>query len=99
MAAATDFTVHQEVIEDALHAVKTARAQPGIDPTRVYVLGHSLGGMLAPRIGIADPTIAGLIVLAGPARPLEEAMAAQVRVPDRGRRHDLTRRAAGDRPG
>ncbi len=79
MAAATDFTVHQEVIEDALHAVKTARAQPGIDPTRVYVLGHSLGGMLTPRIGIADPTIAGLIVLAGPARPLEEAMAAQVR--------------------
>ena len=79
VAALTDFTVHQEVIEDALHAVVALRAQRRIDPTRVFVLGHSLGGMLAPRIGTADPTIAGLIVLAGAARPLEQAIVAQAR--------------------
>jgi uncharacterized protein len=79
VAALTDFTVHQEVIEDVLDAVKALRAQATIDPARVFVLGHSLGGMLIPRIGTADPAIAGLIVLAGAARPLEEAIVAQTR--------------------
>jgi dienelactone hydrolase len=73
------FTVKEEVIEDALEAVRLLQSQPSIDPRRVFVLGHSLGGMLIPRIGAADTTIAGLIVLAGPARPLEEAIVAQTR--------------------
>jgi hypothetical protein len=63
---AQEFTVREEVIE-ALEAGRTLRTQPGIDPKRVFVLGHSLGRMLIPRIGTAGPTIAGLIVLAGPA--------------------------------
>jgi dienelactone hydrolase len=79
MAAVTDLTVHQEVIEDVLEAVKALRAQPRIDTARVFVLGHSLGGMLIPRIGTAESTIAGLIVLAGAGRPLEEAVVAQTR--------------------
>ena len=79
VAALENFTVRHEVIEDVLEAVKALRAQPLIDPERVFVLGHSLGGMLIPRIGAADPTIAGLIVLAGAARPLEEAIVAQTR--------------------
>jgi alpha-beta hydrolase superfamily lysophospholipase len=79
VAGLTGFTVHQEAIEDVLEAVKALRAQPRIDSARVFVLGHSLGGMLIPRIGTADPTIAGLIVLAGAARPLEEAIVAQTR--------------------
>jgi dienelactone hydrolase len=74
-----DFTVKDEVIDDVLEALKVLRTQPGIDPARVFVLGHSLGGMLIPRIGAADPAIAGLIVLAGAARPLEEAIATQTR--------------------
>jgi alpha-beta hydrolase superfamily lysophospholipase len=79
LAALKDFTVNQEVIDDALEAVKAVRAQPGIDAKRVFVVGHSLGGMLTPQMGVADPAIAGLIVLAGPARPLEEAIVAQTR--------------------
>jgi hypothetical protein len=79
LATVKEFTVKEEVVDDVLEAVKTLRAQQGIDPRRVFVLGHSLGGMLIPRIGTADPTIAGLIVLAGAARPLEEAIVAQTR--------------------
>jgi dienelactone hydrolase len=78
-AALTNFTVSQEVIDDVLEAVKALRAQPRIDSGRIFVLGHSLGGMLIPRIGTADPTIAGFTVLAGPARPLEQAIVAQTR--------------------
>jgi dienelactone hydrolase len=73
------FTVHHEVIEDVLEAVKVLRAHPRIDSARVFVLGHSLGGMLIPRIWTAEPTIAGAIVMAGAAHSLEEAIVAQVR--------------------
>jgi uncharacterized protein len=79
MAALTDFTVEQAVIEDVRAAVKVLYAQPRIDPARIFVLGHSLGGMLIPRIATNDPGIAGLIVMAGPARPLERAIAEQAR--------------------
>ena len=79
LQSVADFTVKQEVIDDALEAVKTLRATPGIDPARVYVLGHSLGGMLIPRIAAGDPSLAGVIVLAGAARPLEQAILEQTR--------------------
>jgi len=71
-------TLKEETVDDALAAVALLRQTAGIDPARVYVLGHSLGGYAIPRIGLADPQIAGLIVLAGPTRPLEEITLEQV---------------------
>jgi len=79
LAAIAEFTVKEEVIDDALAAVSLLRATEGIDGARVFVLGHSLGGLLAPRIAHADPDIAGLIILAGPTRPLEDLMLEQTR--------------------
>lgn len=79
MAALPGLTVKQEVLDDAVEAAKTLRATARVDPARVFVLGHSLGGMLIPRIGAADPSLAGLIVMAGAARPLEEAVLEQTR--------------------
>jgi dienelactone hydrolase len=73
------FTVQEETIDDALSAVAQLRLTPGIDPKRIFVLGHSLGGMLAPRIGQADPQIAGLIIMAGSVRPFEEIIVDQTR--------------------
>jgi uncharacterized protein len=79
IAPLTTFTVNEETVDDAVAAVRLLRGTRDIDPKRVFVLGHSLGGMVAPRIGRAAPTeIAGLIVMAGAARPLEDAMLAQV---------------------
>ena len=79
MASVRDFTLRQEVIDDVVAAVQALRAHPGIDAARVFVLGHSLGGMMVPRIASADPTVAGFIVMAGAARPLEDAIVAQTR--------------------
>ena len=79
LGTAKNVTVRQEVVDDVLEAVKLVRATPGIDPARVFVLGHSLGGTLVPRIAAADPTLAGLVVMAGAARPLEDAIVAQAR--------------------
>jgi uncharacterized protein len=73
-------TVQEETIDDALGAVAQLRALDSLDPKRIFVLGHSLGGMVAPRIGQADPRIAGLIILAGClARPLEDVIVEQER--------------------
>jgi dienelactone hydrolase len=71
-------TVKEEVIDDALEAVALLRERPEIDAQRIFVLGHSLGGYLAPRIGAADPQIRGLIILAGSARPLEDVILDQM---------------------
>jgi alpha-beta hydrolase superfamily lysophospholipase len=70
-------TVKEEVVDDALAAVELLRKTKGIDAKRVFVLGHSLGGLMAPRIGEQDPKIAGLIVLAGNTRPLEDLVLEQ----------------------
>jgi fermentation-respiration switch protein FrsA (DUF1100 family) len=72
-----NITVKEESIDDALLAVAQLRTVDGIDPKRVFVLGHSLGGMLAPRIAKSDPGIAGLIILAGSTRPLEDIIVEQ----------------------
>jgi dienelactone hydrolase len=71
---AAHFTVQEETVDDALLAAQLLRQTPGIDPQRVFVLGHSLGGMLIPRIGQQDPQLAGLIVMAGAAIPMEDAI-------------------------
>jgi len=71
-------TVKEEVIDDALEAVALLRERPEIDAQQIFVLGHSLGGYLAPRIGEADPQIRGLILLAGSARPFEDVFLDQM---------------------
>ncbi len=71
------FTLQQETVEDALAAVKLLHQNPAIDPARVYVLGHSLGGTAAPRIAQQDASLAGIILLAGSPRPLEDLMVEQ----------------------
>lgn len=77
MALLTNATVKEEVIDDAIAAVEMLRQTPGISPQKIFVLGHSLGGMLIPRIGKLDPKIGGLIVMAGNTRPFEDLFLAQ----------------------
>jgi dienelactone hydrolase len=77
-ARATAFTVKDETIDDALAAVTLAASTPRIDPARVFVLGHSLGGTVAPRIAAANPKIRGLIIMAGLVRPLAETLVDQL---------------------
>jgi hypothetical protein len=71
-------TVQHETIDDAVAAVALARTRPELDPARVFVLGHSLGGTAGPRIA-AQARADGLIVVAGMARPLVEVVLEQVR--------------------
>jgi hypothetical protein len=73
-----EITVQEETIDDALAAVALMRTLEEVDGERVYLLGHSLGATLVPRIGAQDPNIHGFVVLAGAARPLEDLYLEQV---------------------
>ena len=73
------FTVKEEAIDDAVAAVALLRKRPEVQAGRIFVLGHSLGAMLAPRIAAADPRIAGLVLMAGPVRSIEQSIVDQVR--------------------
>jgi len=72
------FTVKEEVLDDALAGAELLRHTPGVDPARVYVLGHSLGAMVAPKAAATDPKLAGIILMAGAARPLEDVVIDQL---------------------
>jgi|GEM_PF-2866156 len=69
-AEVEDFSVRHEYIEDVLAAVELLKAQPGVDPERVYIVGHSQGGMLAPRLAASGIDVAGMVLLAGSPRNL-----------------------------
>jgi len=71
-AAPSSLTVEAEVLEDVDAAISLAMNDSRLDHSRVYVLGHSLGGMLTPSIAASHPELAGIISMAGSLRPLWE---------------------------
>src|SRR5262249_54224790 len=72
-------TVKDEVIDDVRSAVALLATIPEIDPRRIFVAGHSMGALLAPRIASGSSDIAGIVMIASNARPLEDLVVEQVR--------------------
>jgi dienelactone hydrolase len=72
-------TVDDEVVDDAVAALSLLRTVPAVDPAAVFVLGHSLGGYLAPRIAArAGGGVRGVAILAGNTRGLPDVMLDQL---------------------
>jgi dipeptidyl aminopeptidase/acylaminoacyl peptidase len=73
-------TVKDEIIDDALAAAALLQGTAKIDKKKVFILGHSLGGFLIPRIGMAAKplNVAGFISIAGLTRPLEDTILRQM---------------------
>jgi hypothetical protein len=70
-------SVREETIEDAILAADLLRNDPRIDSNKIFIIGHSMGGMLAPRIDAEGGNFAGIIIMAGSPRKLEEIMMTQ----------------------
>lgn len=70
------FTVKEEVTDDAVAAIAFAKTIPGADPASVYVLGHSLGGMMAPKLATLA-AVKGIILAAAPATKLTDVLVEQ----------------------
>jgi dienelactone hydrolase len=79
VAADRDFTVSDEYVPAAVAGIRLLQRQPGTDPARVFAAGHSLGGSVAPRVAQAEPSVAGLVILAGGAQPLAWSAVRQFR--------------------
>lgn len=73
-----EMTLDIEVIDDAISALKFGREQSTIDPKRVFLLGHSLGGSVAPEIARRDGKLAGAILLAAASRPPDQIVLDQL---------------------
>ncbi|WP_226481388.1 alpha/beta hydrolase family protein [Natrinema amylolyticum] len=67
-----EYTLDRVTVDDALVAIEELRATEGVDPDRIVVVGHGLGGRAAPRIAARDGDLAGVVGLAAPARPFHE---------------------------
>ena len=78
-------TVKEETIEDAILALQMLKNDPRIDCGRIFILGHSMGAMLAPRIDAEGGDVKGLIMMAGTPYRLEDIVLRQLKQAGRGR--------------
>ncbi len=75
----TDIDIDKETVDDAVLAVKHISEQKSINPTKIFLLGHSLGGYMAPKIAQRAKELSGIILMAGSLSPLEDLILMQIR--------------------
>lgn len=74
-----DRATSADFANDVRTVVAWLRARSDVDPDRIFLLGHSEGGMIAPMVAAADTKIAGIVLLAGPAKTGREIIDFQQR--------------------
>lgn len=79
VSSSRSLSIDEEVADDAVAAARLLMADQAVDAKKVFILGHSLGAGAAPYIAKKEPKIAGVVMLAAPARPLYELVGEQVR--------------------
>ena len=85
-AFASGMTVREETIEDVLLAIALLRNDRRIDSGNIFILGHSMGAMLAPRIDAEGGDAKGLIMMAGTPNRLENIVLRQLKQGQKGNR-------------
>jgi len=78
MVKAGAITPYEETIEDVAEAYNLLLNRPEIDSDNIYILGHSMGGHLVPKINEHIDNPAGYIIMAGNISPLEDLMVEQI---------------------
>src|SRR6185369_12810131 len=74
-----DISLDAEVIDDAVTALELLRSRSEIDSGHLFVIGHSLGGLLAPEIAVRAGGVAGIALLSPPGRQPWEIVREQAR--------------------
>lgn len=59
----------QNFAEDAAAAFAFLKTEPAIDARHIGLIGHSEGGLIAPMVAARDPSVAFIVLLAGPGVP------------------------------
>jgi uncharacterized protein len=63
--------------QDAEAAFNFLKSQPTINPKKTGIIGHSEGGMIAPMVAATNKEIGFVVLIAGPAVPIDELLIAQ----------------------
>jgi uncharacterized protein len=72
-----EYTPYDEIEEDVLLAVELMKKNSHVDSTRIFLVGHSQGGMMLPNI-VRKTTVKGMIMMAANARPLQDMLIEQM---------------------
>ena len=75
----SNITIKDEVIEDVLAVIDFIKENNNYNNYKLYLIGHSLGGMLAPKIATISHKVDGIIYLAANSRPLEKLIETQTK--------------------
>lgn len=65
-------TIYDDSLYDVADAIAYAKSCDRINQDKIFILGHSLGGMMAPKIALDHPDVKGIISLAGSPRRLQD---------------------------
>lgn len=71
-------TLNEEYVEDVLSAIELLKKNSNIDGKRIYLVGHSLGGMILPRILSKTSDVKGAVFMAANSSRLEDIILKQV---------------------
>lgn len=72
------YTAQDEVVDDVLSAIQLLSGNSHVDSSRIFIVGHSQGGMMAPMISQQSGKLKGMILLAANARPIQDLMVEQM---------------------
>lgn len=74
----------QDLSSDVQVIFRYLTKQPGIRPDKIGLLGHSEGAIVAGHVGVLNPGIAFVVLMAGPAYPLNEIILQQIQMISKG---------------
>lgn len=76
-----DLTIYHEIVDDVIYAIDMLMTDSRIDSSKIYILGHSLAGHMAPEIAsiAGDAKVAGIIMMAANVTPIWDLLAEQHR--------------------
>ena len=74
----SDLTLKDEYYDDARAAIAVLSAMAGIDPEKIFVVGHSEGAMVAPQVAAAAPGARGIVMMAPGVRPIDKTLIDQL---------------------
>jgi dienelactone hydrolase len=78
-AKGTAYTAQQALVDDALAALALLREQEAVDASSISIIGHGLGGWLAPTLAAQDGTVQRLVLLVPHGADLGASLARQAR--------------------
>lgn len=72
-----DITIRSEAVDDVLAIIDYVKEKESLNSKPIFIIGHSLGGMLAPYIASLSSDVQGITMMAANAYSLEEIVLSQ----------------------